>query len=506
MTDKTRNTMSRREFLKAAGLTTGALAAGSLLGGCAPKPTPAPTPTPAPAVPAAPSFEGATVRWLTGSGHNAVMARVTAPIAKKELGINVVHLEEGDGVLYELAIKDWQTGGGAYDIVTYHPRWNAEYQGLGYVIPLNSLMDKYDGWEVYNNVIPMYRQLYCEWAGKVYAFVVDGDVAQVYYRKDIFENPDINSKFKAKYGYDLKAPETYDELFQMGEFFKGWDWPGEGKTGYGLQIPSWKKDDAETTWAPMFWSAGGKYFDDEMNPLINSEPGVRALEDLKRILGYAPPGSIDMGWSETLDGFISGEIAVCLWYPDIGRLIWSPESWGGAGGPQWHGKIGYDLWPGYEVEGKLLRYCSMHHGRVISITKFAQDPDAAFQVLKLAERHDVVMQYSDNPASGQDPFLESQTDPKAWTTLDVEKEYLDTHVKAMGYGNPELQLPGNSEYYDALRTAVHGYLTGAETDPKAALDKAAATWDKITDKWGRDSQKRLWVSCLERYRKAGLKV
>ena len=42
--------------------------------------------------------------------------------------------------------------------------------------------------------------------GKTYALVVDGDVHLLYYRKDIFEDPENMEAFKAEYGYDMPVP------------------------------------------------------------------------------------------------------------------------------------------------------------------------------------------------------------------------------------------------------------------------------------------------------------
>jgi hypothetical protein len=40
----------------------------------------------------------------------------------------------------------------------------------------------------------------------VYALPYDGDVLELYYRKDFFENPQEKETFKQKYGRDLTPP------------------------------------------------------------------------------------------------------------------------------------------------------------------------------------------------------------------------------------------------------------------------------------------------------------
>ena len=66
-------------------------------------------------------------------------------------------------------------------------------------------------------------------------------------------------------------------------------------------------------------------------------------------------------------------------------------------------------------------------------------------------------------------------------------EYLDTLQKDAVAGVHDLGIPGAREYEEAVDHAVTAAYAG--TDPKEALDKAAADWDAITDRIGTDTQK-----------------
>lgn len=454
-------------------------------------------------------WEGTTVKWLTGTGHNAVAGTVVKEVAEKELGIKVELILIPDAQHREFVLRDWKTGGGEYDIVTMHPRYNAEVMGLEYLTPLNDYMDKYEAWDVYNNIIPTYRTLYAEWGGKVYAFVQDGDITFMVYRKDIFSDPSIQAKFKAKYGYDLKAPDTMDEMLDVSSFFNGWDWDGDGKDEYGFQWTFWRREFLEADWLPLFGGYGGIPFDENMKPLINTEPGVKALELMKEILKVSPPGALGMNVDECFAGFLNGEAVLALYYPDVGRLIYSPDAFGGTGGPHWKGKVGYALWPKTVYKGVERRYASMCHGRIIGISKFSKVKDAAFQVLKLANRADVANRYVINAKSGSDPFLQTQLDPKVWWedfNYPVDEDYLRIHLDSMKYGYPEIMIPGNEEYYDSLRAQVDAYLAGMVDSAQTALDTVAREWDAITMRWGRDKQKAVWKEVLKKYEAIGIQL
>jgi len=452
-------------------------------------------------------WEGTRVKWLLGTGHNAVAGTVVKEVAEKELGIKV-ELVMVPGVQHrEFVLKDWKTGGGEYDIVTMQPRDNAEVMGLGYFIPLNEYMDKYNAWDIYNNILPTYRGLYCEWGGKVYAFVQDGDITFMMYRKDIFSDPTIQAKFKAEYGYDLKAPDTMEEMLDVCSFFNGWDWDGDGKKEYGFQWTVWRRDFHHIHWLALFGGYGGIPFDENMKPLVNTEPGVKALELMKEILKVSPPGALGMNVDECFASFLNGEVALGLYFPDIGRLVYSGEAFAGAGGPEWKGKIGYAFWPKTVYKGVERRYACMSQGRIIGISKFSKVKDAAFQVLKLADRPDVANRYIINAKSGADPFLKTQLNPKVWWedfNYPVDEDYLHYHLESMKYGYPAIMIPGNEEYNDSLNAQCDAYLAGMVDSAKIALDTVAKDWDAITMKWGRDEQKAVWKEVIKKFEAIGI--
>jgi len=68
----------------------------------------------------------------------------------------------------------------------------------------------------------------------IYAIPLDGDNHIFYYRRDALENPDYQREFKDKYGYELGAPRTWDQVRDLAEFFNGWDWDGDGRKEYGV--------------------------------------------------------------------------------------------------------------------------------------------------------------------------------------------------------------------------------------------------------------------------------
>jgi multiple sugar transport system substrate-binding protein len=55
-----------------------------------------------------------------------------------------------------------------------------------------------------------------------------------------------------------------------------------------------------------------------------------------------------------------------------------------------------------------------------------------------------------------------------------------------------LRIPGAAEYWHELDVRISAVLAG-QTQPKAALDDCAQTWERITERYGRDKQKKLYA-------------
>ena len=51
--------------------------------------------------------------------------------------------------------------------------------------------------------------------------------------KDVIDNPEMQAKYKADTGKELKVPTTWKEYGEMASYFNGWDWDGDGELEYG---------------------------------------------------------------------------------------------------------------------------------------------------------------------------------------------------------------------------------------------------------------------------------
>jgi len=342
-------------------------------------------------------------------------------------------------------------------------------------------MDKWDpGWE---DVHEGYRKWACTFGGKRYAIPVTGDIVVTNYRKDIFEDPKEKSAFKAKYGYELAPPKTWDQVLDMAEFFRR-DTDGDGK------IDFWGYADQSRRGRSFYWyliryaaysSPDPHLFDPKtMKPLINSPEAIKALENYVECTKLAPPGVLSWEWDELYNAFMKGELAFNVHWFDEGRRSWELErTIPGA-------KMGWALPPGVIKDGKLYQRSSTFGGWILGLCKDSKNPEAAYMVLWYMLGPEHSLEFVLDPGTGAGLFRTSHFESGLSKYVCTE-DYLKTLNDAIAILYPELRIPGGFEYYDSLDVAVQAAIARTKTS-KEALDEVAKQWDEITDRLGRERQ------------------
>ncbi|MEN2974573.1 MAG: extracellular solute-binding protein [Candidatus Caldarchaeales archaeon] len=424
-----------------------------------------------------------------------------APKISEALGIDISGEEVDPGTEFSIYMADL-TGPGKYNIIVYFPTYNGDILGGGWAVPLDAYIEKYR--VNLDDLPPVYRYLYCSWAGKVYALPYDGDFHALYYRKDIFADPEIRRRFRDRFGRDLEPPKTYEEYLQTAEFFNGWDWDKDGEIEYGTV-----EDFKDLTWGiffDRFASLGGLWFDEEMNPLVPNDAAVKGLEDLVKIVDYMPPGVLEFGALEVFDCMTKGITAMTLTWPDVGPRAGSGEF------PVKGDQVGTALVPGYVVGGKLIRYSWTGVGRVMIITVNTPEDkrEAAFRVLKWM--YDTSVFWVPSGLNGEDPFAYSHTSPgalphwkkanPAWSEEGI-LDYIRASAENFARGYPDLYLPGAAQYTDVLSRYIM-MAVKKEISAREAISRTVEEWRSITKDLGEDKQKNLWKQQIVEYKRAGI--
>lgn len=404
------------------------------------------------------------------------------------------------------------------DLVQLGPNESIALKSQGYLdeVPASVL-----GQVSMDEVLPIFSRL-LGYGGKIYALPYDGDDHMMAFRGDLFSDPQNQTNFKAKYGYDMdpvQGPKDWVEHANYAEFFTGTNWNNSGQNdAYGFSHMTKRGD-------TLFWgffsraAAYGKHPDDPgfffdtktFKPRINSPAFVRAANEWRdETTKWSPPGgSTQAGWGDVIQAYVTNRIAMCVGWGDHGTNAQDTTT------SVIKGKSRYAMTPGskevynassgqWETMAQVSRAPYIAYGGWnLQMPKDSKQKDAAWAWGAYCASLPVSNRMVTLP-TGANPLRKSQlSDVSIWTDGPAkwDKDEAASYMKAINdtITHPnlvaDLRIAGFFEYVEPLELAVSQIMSG-QADTQKALDDAADAWTAISNKFGADKQKALYLDAL----------
>ena len=275
--------------------------------------------------------------------------------------------------------------------------------------------------------------------GSLYGLPYGAETSILAYNKEVFD----------KHG--LKPPENYDELMDLACKIPELE-PGMG----GVASRAASGQQASHAFLLHLNPLGGAIFDDQWNPVMNNEIGVKAATDLKTIVGCGIEGSLAFGPSEAAAAFAQGRYGMFLDSIAFAAGFEDPSKSKVAG------KVGYALHP------MGVKRASQTGGFGIAIPKNSQHKEAAFLLMQwLTSKHGdkLVAMEGGNPSR-----FSTYADPE----YQAKYPYAETFGEALKYADPDWRpiIPTWGKINNDLGTTMNQILT-EDLDIKTALDGLA---------------------------------
>ncbi|MFD2173206.1 ABC transporter substrate-binding protein [Rhodobacter lacus] len=355
---------------------------------------------------------------------------------------------------------------------------------------------------------PAYRDRQMRWRGHWMAISLDGDLHMGAYRRDLFSDPATRAAYVAATGGPLAPPATWADYARIAAFFQGRK-DGEGHALAGTLEAS--AANGQRLWSLFSHAAaytahpdhpGYFFFDPEtMAPEIDNPAWLRALQDYLAAVTSGEAETGPLSSHGVRSAFAAGQGAMALDWSDIGVLATDPATSNVAD------RVGFFALPGAdEVWNPQTRAWDRlaaprrvpflaFGGWIAAVPRAAAQPEAAWRFIAFMAAPERAARDVMSGASGFNPYRTAQLEDRAgWAALmgeeagasylTVLRESLDAPLAAQ-----DLRLPGYPAYMAALDARIGAVLAG-ELAPEAALQAAAAEWDRITDRLGRASQRR----------------
>ncbi|WP_050523948.1 extracellular solute-binding protein [Pseudorhodobacter wandonensis] len=393
--------------------------------------------------------------------YNAVMEIL--PQFTEETGINV----EVDQLEY-LKMRERQTleltkDKGDYDLVAYVVFSKADYvfadqlENLAKYFmnprladPTYDAGDLIDGYVANIGVAGGEKGYLPGQTGSLFGIPFGAETSVLAYRKDIFE----------KLG--LKVPTTYDELLDVACKIPQLE-PGMG----GMATRAASGHHASHAFLLHLAPLGGRVFDAEWNPIINSPEGVAAAKALKTLVDCGPEGGATFGPAEAAASFQQGKSAMFMDSIAFAAGFEDPSK------STVVGKVGYAMHP----EG--VRRGSQTGGFGIGIPANAQHKEAAFLLMQWLtnKKQDLAIAMAGGNPSRFSTYQNAE--------LNAKYPYSATFGEALKYADPDWRpiIPTWGAINADIGTTMSKVLTEG-LDPQEALDGVAERARAIMDDAG----------------------
>ncbi|HEX6705987.1 MAG TPA: extracellular solute-binding protein [Albitalea sp.] len=418
-------------------------------------------------------------------------------------------------------ISDVTNRGGRFDTTMAGAWWLGELVAGEFIVPYEKYLKdpRFPQWD-FDDVLPAPRSL-LEYDGRKYMVANDHDGQVMYYRRDLFEDPQHRAAFQQKYGYPLAPPRTWDEFRDAAEYFNGRDLNGDGVPDHGVSLHL--KVGEQGMFHFMSFSAPFVigpdnpklyWFDPQtMRPLIESPGHLRALKVLMEISRFGPKEMVHWDIGQSWDHFLAGRAALTFTWGNIGGLAQEQ-------GSKIKGKLGTAHIPGtreYWNAAKSRWIRTEQPNRVANvtggswagvITKHSKAPEATYYLLALMATREKALVYAARGWDGIDAgrlsqFLAPQGRARiedylrfGWDEGDVRgylQAFLDNFRNPLQL--PFLRIPGTFSYWRALDVHL-GEACAGQLSPEAALKAAAVDFEEITIRLGREQQRRAYRASL----------
>src|SRR4029078_2659230 len=234
--------------------------------------------------------EGTSINLIAEATLNSQVLESLLPDFTEKTGIEV-QIEQAPYVsVVQKHTLDASTKQGGYDIVSLPYEFLGAFAEKGWISPIDDRLANPGtvgpGLEP-AAIIPALWKASSVWRDKTYGMPSNSAVMMMFYRKDLFENAAEQTAFKAKYGYDLAVPKTWQQYRDAAEFFSrkaGSQLAGTALTKDFAGVAMTGKRHVATVleWLDYGWTYGGGILDDVGDLVIDRPESGKMLEYMVR--------------------------------------------------------------------------------------------------------------------------------------------------------------------------------------------------------------------------------
>jgi multiple sugar transport system substrate-binding protein len=463
------------------------------------------------------AFSGQTVTFigLNNAGFHNNIFRPLSRAWEEFTGATVRWIDVPQEEMFSKVQQGVATGEIEFDVMEGAAPWEGDILGYGLA---SAMPDWVKGQVELQDYVRLLQAPVGTWNDVIFRVSIDGDCHSFNYRNDVFSNAALAEDWITSGGEgDWRVPNSWRQVQAQTQFLSGKRIDGNDIYGYLDAVKpaggfGWYFFASRASAYAKHPSSPAWLFDPEtMTPYVNNAAFVRALQDIVDAIGAEPTDQIDADYLTILGQFLGGVGAMSAWWGDLGKTPRTHDT------PVPREAMSFSILPGspevYNNErGEWDR---------IGENQLNFAPNEAFigwglYVMEKAKERGVAEAAWDLAAhlggknlsvwtavypSGFQPYRDSHFDAAYWVDAGYPSEFAEAYLtsQSKSYNHPngaiEPRIPAIFDYYIAAEDEVALAVAGDKT-AQEALDSAAARWDEITDRNGRETQIALYQAAL----------
>lgn len=406
-------------------------------------------------------LSGINIRMLAIGGGQYEVMYDSISVFEEATGatVEIVALLDGFAIDQQLKV-DYATGAADYDVAWDHTSFVAQY--TDFILPLQDYFTE-------EELAPFSAAILdaATIDGNLYLIPRHADVSALHYRLDLYENEEVAAAYMEATGEELAVPTTLDQLDRQVRYFVENDLATYGYTLAG-------KEEAMTgRFYELLFASGGALFDENYEPILNSETGVAVAQLLTDWYndGIIPSDTTSLLWDGVAAYFCNNDVAIKLEWYGWYSYFQDPESCAVAG--NFGLARGFN---GLEMGGDAARPTGWAGAHAFSIPATAPNPEAGVQLIKFLTSERVGYE------EAQLGFLPTRDD--VWDRVIADAGMSDVPLDQIRMETARLQIsedfktppliaewiPFSNIFYPHLQAIILGDVTAQEGLDAAAED------------------------------------
>lgn len=383
-----------------------------------------------------------------------------------ETGIQVdIVQKDHQSVVAELD-QELATRNVTYDIVLMPHRLLGKLVEKQQVRPLDDLITDDSGTGkdllVLNDAFSRWWKEVSWYKGKPYGAPFSLLSMYVVYRRDLFDDPENQEQFRAKYGHDLRAPATWNEYVEIAEFFHN---PEAGR--YGTYIQGQQHVALWYEWLNVLYAFKADVLDSSVGSsygdiVVNSPEAKAATRAYVDLMKFSPPETRNYNWDDALAVLQSGKCVMGILWHDATPYLEDLDQ------TDFAGKFGYCPVPGSDGEA-----VAQLEGWTYLIPTESKHPNEAARFLAWAMSQDVQLEQTLKGGASPRPSVYEKK-------LVQEIPFMPTFLKCVEVGKVKPTFPESAIITETLVRRLSQILAG-ELSVDDGLDTAAKDINEILE-------------------------